>query len=77
MEDSSTSDFELFLGPTKTRTCFTINAIDDSIPEDMTTTYAFLLGSNVENQQYQVSNQAPIHVIILDDDCKLLIAVKA
>lgn len=60
----------LFLGPSISRSCFTITAINDSIAESPVNSYSFRIPFNVEEQRYQVASSASVTVNILDDDCK-------
>ena len=63
---------ELFLGPTVSRSCFTINTINDVIPEIPTKTYQFFIPTVVDGPSvYQVLPTSSTRTVtILDDDCK-------
>ena len=61
----------LFLGPTTSRSCFTITAVNDEFPENPTNSYQFFIPFGGEgSSSYQVSGLSATSITILDDDCK-------
>ena len=66
---------ELFLGPSVSRSCFTINTIDDAVPEVPSKTYQFFLPTFFEGPStFQVSSTSNIRTVtILDDDCEFIL----
>ena len=72
---ASSSLVELFLGPTVSRSCFTINTIDDAVPERPGKVYQFVLPSLLEGPStFQVLRTSSISsVTILDDDCEFIL----
>ena len=69
---TSSNTLELFLGPTISQSCFTINTINDAVPEVPIKTFQFLIPPFVDGPStYQVSPAASSRIVtILDDDCK-------
>ena len=67
---------ELFLGPTVSRSCFTINTINDTVSEIPQKEYQFSIPTFVEGPSFfQVSPTSftRIAVTILDDECEWIV----
>ena len=59
----------LFLGPTIFRSCFTVTAVNDDIPEEPNKDVD--LEIEISSNSYQISNTASNKTVtILDDDCE-------
>ena len=70
--EANSSFVVLFLGPTFSHSCFTINAINDAVSEVTTKRYRFIIETTGEGPSpFQVSPSSSTRTVtVLDDDCK-------
>lgn len=69
--ESDANRVEVFLGPAFPRSCFTITAVDDDIPEEPRKVLRFVIPSGEGLLPYQISTRASFRSVrIIDNDCE-------